>query len=115
MATLSPGSPSPANAPRREGSTSWVYALLSADNRWLYIGVTNDPQRRVNEHRKSKPWWPEVDRVGLMQLPDRLSACAMEAYAIEVFRPLHNVAIEPFYPADVRDVLHLTCIPAAVC
>jgi len=36
---------------RRSETTYWVYILASGHHRTLYVGVTRDLQRRVEQHR----------------------------------------------------------------
>jgi predicted GIY-YIG superfamily endonuclease len=40
-----------------------LYRLRDRGGALLYIGITTDLKRRLREHAKSKPWWPDVATV----------------------------------------------------
>lgn len=71
----------------------YLYRLYNRADQLLYVGITNDPQRRLREHSRTKPWWPQVDlrTVLIYQYDCREDACDLEALAIETERPLYNV------------------------
>ena len=69
---------------------SWLYRFYNSEGELLYVGVTENFDRRFKEHRSSKDWWPEVSDVRL----SRSNLCdvrAAEQHAIVSERPLHNV------------------------
>jgi len=40
----------------------WYVYQLRSDTELLYVGYTRRLKRRLGEHRRLKPWWPEVTR-----------------------------------------------------
>jgi predicted GIY-YIG superfamily endonuclease len=40
-----------------------VYRLYDADGTPLYIGSTKSLASRLDGHRRTKPWWSEVERL----------------------------------------------------
>lgn len=68
----------------------WVYRLF-AENRCLYVGMTKDLDRRLDEHRYSKEWWSEVDRIESDWYPTRSEAMIYEEGFIRRLDPVHNV------------------------
>lgn len=69
-----------------------LYRFFDASERLLYIGISLSAIQRANEHRKEKPWWPEVARMHVTHLEaSRLEAEAIERQAIIDERPIHNV------------------------
>lgn len=72
-----------------------VYRALSADGKLLYVGISNKPLRRFEEHAKDKPWWPEVDMEatvkGIRWFDSEAKARVEERRAIKEEGPLHNV------------------------
>jgi hypothetical protein len=47
-----------------------LYRLFDA-RRVVYVGITEDLARRPAEHRRDKPWWPTVTRIGFTVCADR--------------------------------------------
>ena len=68
-----------------------IYRLYSADGTLLYVGMSNDPDRRFGEHADSQPWWAEVRKfeVGTWY-PSRSAAAEAERVAIRSEQPKHN-------------------------
>jgi putative endonuclease len=62
----------------------YVYAIKSKERRYLYVGLTNDVERRVNQHQKgyektTRPYRPF--RLILCETyPDRAEARIREKY-----------------------------------
>lgn len=73
-------------------TTHALYRFFSSDGDLLYVGITNDPGRRWPEHASGKPWWHEVDRIGIERHPDRSSVLLAEKTAIVTERPRYNLA-----------------------
>lgn len=67
-----------------------VYRLLDEGRRALYVGVTNDVRRRINEHRQ-KAWFADVRSFALDSFDDRQMAEAVEEVLIRRLKPLNNV------------------------
>lgn len=68
-----------------------LYRFFDAEERLLYVGITNEPGRRFRKHGDTKAWWPTVARVQLAHFPDREALAAAERAAIAGEAPLHNV------------------------
>jgi hypothetical protein len=74
----------------------YVYRFWTADGTCLYVGRVGDsgprsPQARLNNHRYTKTWWPDVAKIEVAELPDHPAVVAEEAEQIKALRPLHNV------------------------
>lgn len=59
--------------------------------RLLYVGITNDLERRTGEHAKEKPWMRDGVRAEVETFPDRRSALGAEERAIFRENPVYNV------------------------
>lgn len=69
-----------------------LYRLYSHTGELLYIGITIHPETRFAEHKRTKPWWPEVARIAIEEYPDDVTAAAAEQAAIRAERPCFNRA-----------------------
>lgn len=81
-----------------------VYRFFDADDRLLYVGITDDPKGRWKAHAK-REWWHQVARHAITWHDTRADALAAEAAAIASEGPLHNVAGMPSTMADDDPVL----------
>ena len=76
---------------RRPGSDPVVYVLVDEADRALYVGSTKDVARRVGEHRRRQPWWPDVARVEVYPMEAWDVALYVERNLISRLAPRHNV------------------------
>lgn len=67
-----------------------LYRFYADDGTLLYVGITNNPGNRFNQHGADKPWWHEVRGITMEPYPDRASVLAAEARAIAVENPRYN-------------------------
>lgn len=78
-----------------KGSLQWtpaaVYRFFDSSGDLLYVGLTNDTDRRFEQHAALKPWWPEVDRIEVDWFNVRFEAEANESVAIWQERPRYNI------------------------
>lgn len=81
--------------PRAQREPTALYRLHGADGTLLYIGVSDNPERRFKQHRDSKPWWPQVARKTIEWHPSRRIALAEEAAAIKAEAPAYNIEHNP--------------------
>jgi hypothetical protein len=56
----------------------------------IYVGITNDWERRKREHEKRSPWWPQVRYVTFESYPTRTEALWAEWVAIVTEQPAEN-------------------------
>lgn len=68
-----------------------LYRLYARGGVLLYIGIANRVTRRLAEHARDKPWWPEVVNLTFETHPDRATAEAAERSAIRSECPRHNI------------------------
>jgi len=74
-----------------EGSPTTLYRFYDADDRLLYVGITERGPQRWKEHRKSKGWWTKVVRISTEHFPTRVQALKAEERAIRQEKPAYNV------------------------
>lgn len=66
-----------------------LYRHYDKDGRLLYVGITNDPGKRWEQHR-NKDWWHDVTRTDIERFPDRESVSMAELDAIRNEKPWWN-------------------------
>jgi len=68
-----------------------LYRCFDADDRLLYVGVTTNPNVRMDLHRRTgrSPWWVDVERVEHTIYADRVDALLAERAATLTEAPLH--------------------------
>lgn len=71
-----------------------VYEIWSGDT-CLYVGMTRNTRRRLNEHRQRQPWWPSVTDVKYTDCPDWRAASFLERVTIVQLCPTHNLRDNP--------------------
>lgn len=76
--------------PAAEGGLQFVYRLYGQHDQLLYIGVSGNLKKRMQQHRRDKKWWSEVTRTVSQCFDSREEAELAEAEAIASERPLHN-------------------------
>jgi len=75
------------------GGATHVYHFYDRQGNLLYVGITNDLQRRWAQHEADKPWWHLVARKESVQYPTREEAAKVEAHQIRRLRPMYNRAM----------------------
>src|SRR5207302_1242409 len=79
-----------------------LYRFFDSAGELLYVGITNDPGRRLGQHRKLKPWWASVGSMTLEHFSTREALEDAEREAIAHERPIHNVALNR--PSQTRPI-----------
>lgn len=67
-----------------------VYRHFDADGHLLYVGVTNDPKRRLAEHKCRSVWADQIADISVKWVYSREDALAIEAEAIATEAPIFN-------------------------
>lgn len=70
-----------------------VYRIFGAGDVLLYVGTTDDLNRRMKEHRRRSVWWPWAVRSVITRFETRQAAEEAEAEAIISEHPLFNVKV----------------------
>lgn len=84
-----------------------VYRFFGANDELLYIAVTQRFGARWSAHARKQPWWPQAIRQTVTWYDTRPEALAVEAAAIKVELPAHNVAHMPKPPRPLRQASDL--------
>lgn len=72
-------------------SNAAVYRFYDDAGELLYVGLTNNPNRRFSEHADTKAWWHEVDETEIEWFTTRFEAEAAESVAIWQEEPRYNI------------------------
>ena len=67
-----------------------VYVLADGSGQALYVGSTNNIERRIAEHAATKPWWGQVSSVEVYPQIDRRAAFDIERGLIQAINPPFN-------------------------
>jgi hypothetical protein len=70
-----------------------VYRCIDAQGAVIYAGLSNNPRRRVYEHKCRADWAPQIDRVDVEWFDSREAAMAAERKAIMDDQPPQNRAL----------------------
>lgn len=73
-----------------QGRTA-IYKLYDRYNVLIYVGITNNPPVRWEQHASVQPWWHEVVLREVEWLDTREVAEVAEARAISRHRPKYNI------------------------
>lgn len=68
----------------------FLYRHFDADGRLLYVGVSNNVERRLIQHHRDSPWASEIASVVSEPMETREGALIAERAAIEAEKPIHN-------------------------
>lgn len=77
-----------------------LYRLYDASGTLLYVGVSNNPQRRFWGHKAEKPWWSEVSRHTIEWVESEGRALELEREAISTEAPKYNLRSTDAYRAQ---------------
>lgn len=67
-----------------------LYRHFDADGQLLYVGVSNNPPRRLWEHKRRAPWADQIANVSVKWMASREDALDAERAAIRNESPLFN-------------------------
>lgn len=67
-----------------------LYRHYDADGQLLYVGITNDPKRRLYEHKCRAIWSDQIANVTVKWMPSRPDAEEAERQAIATESPVFN-------------------------
>jgi predicted GIY-YIG superfamily endonuclease len=104
------------------GQRTALYRFYDAHGMLLYIGITNSPGRRWQQHMEEKPWYPQVRHQAVTWYGSERQARRVETRAIRAERPKFNVvgAVRPAgWRFDLQDqpllgyAAVLLCVPGA--
>lgn len=79
------------NSPDADKPTA-VYRLYDPYDKLLYVGITENPARRLDEHRSNKSWWQYVATREIVWCDSRRLAEAEECRAIAFEMPKYNIS-----------------------
>lgn len=87
---------------------TYLYRCFDRDGQLLYVGVTDNVERRKREHAKDKFWWHDVARVTRMAFQRRIEALWAEWAVISTCGPIYNcsatIPVVPNEHADEPDI-----------
>ena len=70
----------------------YIYRLYASNDQLLYVGITNDPNRRFRDHSNTARWYSLVVRHDTRKLDcDENEAKKIERDVIIKEKPLHNI------------------------
>lgn len=68
-----------------------LYRFFDPYTALLYVGITNNLQRRVADHRSQQLWWREVASITIQKFGSREELAAAEARVIAEEKPRYNI------------------------
>lgn len=83
------------------GERTALYRFFDGEDVLLYVGITDKPGRRWEQHMRSQPWWPDARRQTVQLLDTRELAEAAEKTAVREERPVYNLAHAAFRASDL--------------
>jgi predicted GIY-YIG superfamily endonuclease len=81
---------------------TWHVYQLRSDTELLYVGYTRQPlKRRFGDHRRTKPWWPEITQTQSEQFGTEEAARLREKEIWATEQPKYN-KVSPFLTTEER-------------
>jgi hypothetical protein len=79
-----------------------VYRAFDADGELLYVGCTDNAEKRLKAHAKGSDWYPDAARWTFEEHATRAAGLAAEAAAIRAELPHCNVVDAEDHPTDCQ-------------
>jgi predicted GIY-YIG superfamily endonuclease len=91
----------------------YLYRHFDKDDTLLYIGVSLNPFKRLNDHKKQSSWFAKISNVTVDKYPNREEVLKAERHAIITEKPLYNIrhkngCLEKKQPEVVEPLEELT-------
>lgn len=74
-----------------KGGDGYYVYWLNDKYGYRYVGYTENPSRRIGEHRKQKPWFSTIRTVNIRRFATKSEALKTEAFEIEFGEDLYNL------------------------
>ena len=88
----------------------FVYWLRDSSGLTRYVGYTENPSRRIREHRKQKFWFSEITQIDIRRYATKEEALKTEAFEIQFGEELFNLDLNKRLArsafADAQDGIH---------
>lgn len=78
-----------------------LYRHFDANDRLLYVGISLSAVQRLAQHRNGAHWFKKIVSVTIEWFPSREAAIGAEAAAIQLEKPMHNIAMNSHARARV--------------
>jgi predicted GIY-YIG superfamily endonuclease len=82
-----------------------VYRLYDANEVLLYIGMSRDPDKRLEWHKATQAWGSQVCQRSVTWHATREDAALAEVTAISAERPLYNFSNSPYRALEADGML----------
>lgn len=83
-----------------------LYRMRNTEKDLLYVGISNDPKSRWEDHAEGKSWWLEVASVEIEHFANREDVERAEREAIDLEKPRYNIAHRKVAtPAELHAIL----------
>src|SRR4051812_15650230 len=77
-----------------------VYKMYDAEGQAIYVGYTERGDVRINEHRRSTPWFAEVADIQFETFAVMTDATARETFLIKSLKPKYNISTREYRKPD---------------
>jgi predicted GIY-YIG superfamily endonuclease len=68
----------------------WLYRFFAVEGELLYVGITDDLDRRSREHKQNSSWFSRVVDASVVRYPNRVAAAAAEHAVVAMECPIFN-------------------------
>lgn len=86
--------------------SGYVYRFLNPRNEIIYVGYTNNIDRRIHEHftrgHLPKICYKQTQKVQFKKYKTEADAIVMEAYYINTFKPIYNTRDKMRTPVTIK-------------
>lgn len=91
-ATTDPSLPTQSPITHPVNRRTYVYRLYHHNGTLLYVGISHNPAKRMQQHQTTQPWFHQVDhsRTTYVPFPNKSAALASEEQAIKEEAPRYN-------------------------
>lgn len=98
----------PKTSPFIENREHFVYRLFDADDQLLYVGLTYDLKKRLQQHRRKAKWWHSAAHGTAVLYPGLFAARRAETIALQTEGPAFNVLKRSDQDVRVTDQVTVT-------
>lgn len=82
---------------------TYLYRAKDAEGHLLYVGVTQWPSMRMENHAQGSAWYALAANIDYVEFPNRAAALAAELAEIRSLRPPYNIAGNPDFMNPLGD------------